>query len=398
MIKYSSFDLTGDSEVFAELLKLAASDKDKYTSDVYNMDTGEDKTGKELIERAHPETMRVLDSYIVDGGVCENQTEQQEISIQIANKMPDNKVSRKTMATTKLLDELIIIAEEMDVRGESDLAIFADNISNNLCKTAVFPFLAVGIAAGVAALSGAYFYMVHGASGTNFGPGKNLKSVFEAIDDFKSEKLTSSYDEGSTSAENILNHIQSLVVDIGKSRESYLNTTKKLTSELQQMYDIKPEQGESGLKSKTAKAIIESPAAKNKIKEINDCNEKYKEYIYKDILPALKEDYDYLKTYFKTTEDMSESESGERSTLQQIWDSTKNMFGYAVVSAEDEVLNAIEITINSLQNDIVLREKEKDLMVKLLTNRIMSDVEFDADAKNPTTPEATPETTPTTTP
>ncbi len=360
------------SEVMTEFLRIAADNSDVS----YGVDTGGDTTGEELIEKAHPETAEIIESYVEDAGVVENQTQQQEVGIEIANKMPDNHVSRKVMATKNLVDELAIIAEEMNVRGEEDFAKFADSIIKNIHKEGAVPLALIGgIGAGIVTILSAYFYAVHGTEPINYGTGKNLESVYYAIANYKSEKLSEFGSETDTDIARILTDTQNLIVNIYNSRKAYLEATKTYANELQDF-------GKKEIDSTVVKTIMDNPTAKATIDKINSINERYNEYISRRALPMLIRDYKYLDKYFQATKGYVGTEKSERSTLEQVWEKVTGVAGLAQKSSEEHVLDSLEMAIKSLRNDIILRKMEKDRLIQKLSRPIQMDIskEFDANA------------------
>jgi hypothetical protein len=119
-------------------------DKGRYSSETleelekkYNVDVTEDKTGRDLVDMAHPEKAEILNSYLKDADVVENANEQQDIMVDVALKGPTiNDIHhREVTAITELMDELVVIADEMDVRDQADLSSFADGILHGMVAT-----------------------------------------------------------------------------------------------------------------------------------------------------------------------------------------------------------------------------------------------------------------------
>jgi len=367
MAKYSnSFDFSGESEVMCEFLKIAEEEK------IYNVDTGEDKTGEELIEKAHPDKALILDSYIENGGVVENQVEQQAVSREIAMKMPDNKVSRRTMANEDLVNELIILAEEMQYREENDIAEFATDLSIKIKKEGVAPLAIVGIVGAVLIpILGAYYYTIHGTTPVDYGPGKNIKSVWYAIENYKTEKLGG---DNESSISKILFDVQNLSNNVYGSRKAYLDVMQNLTDRLQSSADVTIKKAPT---TDDVKKIAENPQAKDIVDKINSFNKRYNDYITTVAVPLLVRDYKYLKSYLEMSSNEVQSDTGERSTSEQLWEKMKEFGNKFQKSDEEHILDSMEVMIVSLNKDIKLRTMEKDRFINTLSRPIQSDISKD---------------------
>ena len=116
---------------------LETADKD-VLDEKYNVHPGPDKDGRDLVGRAHPDKVNILDSYLNGGGVVENEQEAQDIDIQVANKKPyfnDRHHREIAVASQELVDQLVLIADEMDIREEHNIAKFADNMIIGINKS-----------------------------------------------------------------------------------------------------------------------------------------------------------------------------------------------------------------------------------------------------------------------
>lgn len=83
-----------------------------------------------IMEKAHPETMKTLDA-MGDGGVVENEMEQQEKDLEIATKMPTGALIG---VHAELINSLIKIADSLDVAGKEKIAARIDETISSLSK------------------------------------------------------------------------------------------------------------------------------------------------------------------------------------------------------------------------------------------------------------------------
>jgi hypothetical protein len=118
------------------------------------------KSDKDIIDQAHPETAVVAPAYDKMNGVVENVKERQSITTQIALKDPNGLLmfSRYVKAQEELLNELISTAFLLDKNNEVELMKDADECSGYLTKNALLPAIPIAawyaIATGAAALGG----------------------------------------------------------------------------------------------------------------------------------------------------------------------------------------------------------------------------------------------------
>jgi len=116
---------------------LETADKDTL-DEKYNVHPGPDEDGRDLVDRAHPDKVNILDSYLNGGGVVENGQEAQDIDVQVARKKPYyNDVHHReiAVATTELVNQLVLVADEMDVRDQQDIVSFADSMIVGINKS-----------------------------------------------------------------------------------------------------------------------------------------------------------------------------------------------------------------------------------------------------------------------
>lgn len=160
MKKYSEqIAMCDNSEVFREFLKITKAydngleDYDdkvkpdnnyKSKSEVKDIEElygkgvpNEDETGNELIEKAHKDTVEMINSYLNGAGTVKNDAQNHKITVDVASKTPSmsNIHTKNVCAINDLTKELVIVAQEMDIRGESDLAAFADDMLERISET-----------------------------------------------------------------------------------------------------------------------------------------------------------------------------------------------------------------------------------------------------------------------
>jgi hypothetical protein len=371
MSKYS-FDIPQESEVMKEFLKIASEEK------LYDVETNEDSTAKELIEKSHPEkeSVEVTDTYGENTGLVENLTQQQEVGIDIANKMPDNKVSRKTMAELNLHEEITLIADEMRLRGEDDLELFAKKLEYSLKKKAALPAVAIAGIIAVPALISAYLYGVHGTDPVDYGVEKNLTSLWYAIEEYKQNRILGEGSEQGNNISTILDRLQNISVAINKKRNEYMSAMEQFSNMLNsapksrsKLDNINPEDVKNEIKDRRSALVVQY---------MEDWTNKYKSSI-KRILPELMRTHAYLEKYFERSEDFASDETGERSTWSQLWEKTKEFGGYFAKSDEQHILDALGTAINSLKVEEQNKQKETSILVKNLSKPIEEELKEDFD-------------------
>jgi ribulose 1,5-bisphosphate carboxylase large subunit-like protein len=126
------------SEVMREFLKIASEqglikealpEKNPYQEDLKTIEEKRLKPAeKSIIEEAHPEPVYVAESK-GDGGLVENQLEQQKKIIQMINKMPTGSIVGRYAHATAVLVKL---AGDFDDIGEFDLANLLTDVAGKL--------------------------------------------------------------------------------------------------------------------------------------------------------------------------------------------------------------------------------------------------------------------------
>jgi len=356
-----------ESEVMTEFLKIAKEQK------LYDVEPSEDKTGKELIEEAHPEkeTVEVTKTYHTDTGVVENENQQQKVDIEVAEKMPDNKVSRKTMAELNLQEELTLIADEMKVRGEKDLETFARKLNEKLEKEGALPLAAVVGLIAVPTLISGYLAAVHLTEPVDYGVGTNLDSLYWAVEEYKQSTVEGFAPESGSNIIVLLDDLQKDAATIREVRIRYMALIDSLSNMLQ---DIPRTRNElNNLDPDKVKKDMEDPRSAKIISSMKTYTDKYNRYI-KRAIPKLSNTYKYLEKYFKTSVGLVTDETGQRSTWTQLWEKTKEFGEYFAKTDEQHLLDALAVTINSLKGDVQAREQEVKQIVSTLTKPIEQNV------------------------
>lgn len=190
-----------NSEIFENYAKIALeqgliSEAEEETNPRYDsqdMSTiealyGVQPNGKDddILDKAHPEPVVVAPAYDRVNGLVENLKEQHDIIRGIVTKPNDGKLTqhRYIAANEDLLNQLTSVGFKMDNAGQEDLMKLADSCSEKLVKIAPFPFLAVGIVAGLAALYTAISQNVAFSQGVSQDSEKALVELSEAIEDY----------------------------------------------------------------------------------------------------------------------------------------------------------------------------------------------------------------------
>lgn len=237
---------SNNSEVLKELLKIKAEKENANILDLYGVKCGDDETGEELIDKAHPGKTNFMPSYIENGGddninTIKNQNEQQQRDFEAAMRMPNGSMSRKLATAQMLSEEIYLIAEEMDLRGEVEISKFADDLLNRLNKYALVPLapLAIGgiAVASLVPLIGAWWKMSNDT--INYGFNKNLIELNSLVEKYEEE--LESLGEKDQIITDILDNIKTTSSLIYQTRERYIDNTKSDIDNLRYFYQtLKP--------------------------------------------------------------------------------------------------------------------------------------------------------------
>ena len=365
MVKYYNSH-SRQNEVISNFIKIAA-EKEIIDKNLYDVDTGEDKTGKELIERAHPETAHILDSYRTDADIVENEVEQQEEDILAAERMPNGTVHRKTTEAENLINELVIIADEMDARGEEEVAKFADFLLVNLHKEAVIP-LAVPIIGGLAAAAVGGWWLSSYSNKSdpkNTGIDANIAGLQESVSNYINELTSEQTGEESSQIISVLNDVQSNLENVQRSREAYMNVFAQLANKLRNLTKIDPT---TKIDPEQIKKLSESKEAQYVIERMKIRNNEYKKFI-NEFLTTLQSNYNYIKKYFELTKNI-------RGVNVSTFDKIMQSLGLQkeLASEGNKIIESLGSLIVALKSDIQLRELETNESLRHITQKVQTDV------------------------
>jgi hypothetical protein len=154
------------SEIFEEYIKIITA-KDK-SEEVYGLkpETLKDMDYKKnIMEIAHPKKVVIAPSYDPLNGLVENNIERQNIFLNIVNKPVSGQVNLYKNAKSSLVDTLVCIGTQQDLKNNDKLADLADACLRQLSeqqtkKTAAIPLIALSVV-GIAALGGAIYWHYH---------------------------------------------------------------------------------------------------------------------------------------------------------------------------------------------------------------------------------------------
>lgn len=402
MAKYIS---SHDEGVFEELIKITAAKEEKekkdYLESLYDVDTGRDKTGKELLlERAHKESGKIIDSYREPGGIVENEQTQQDEDIKAAIRQPDAaSVSRKSTdgfsaskkAEAALINELMIIAEEMKVRRQEDLEKYSNDLidtikkKSSVKKEAIGPLAIAGIAAAVILpIVACWWYSAHSTSNAtiNTGIDYNITNLDEHVDNYIQSFIQLDTSEQSSDIVDDLTRLKTTIGKVKKTRDTFISNSKALADQLRGVtsIDTTPPTAKIVLNNLSKNiapeaAVTLKPSTQKIVDTINKYNKRYAIYVQSTIIPTLQEDLKYLKSYFTLTQNIEPAgkESGAwESTKQWISDLFSSNPNYK--KEGEKVIIFLQQLIASLQADIQLREIDSKRMIDSLTKTIEADI------------------------
>lgn len=117
---------------------------------------------RNIVEIAHPEPLVLFRSYDKLNALIENINERQDILLHIVNKTNDGQIPQRKYAKKNLLLSLVRVGNDMDNRGEVDLASFADTclMQASMKKTAQINMLG-GSVLLISAVLGAIYAKQH---------------------------------------------------------------------------------------------------------------------------------------------------------------------------------------------------------------------------------------------
>ncbi len=368
-----------NSEVFHEFIKIAYdsglssyeepdigkekdNEKAKLIEGLYSDEATEDqdKDGDELVEKAHKDKVEVLNSYLEDAGEYKNSVKTHKITENVATKGPEvNNIWHKNVTAIKnLMDELIVIAEEMEVRKQDDIVSFADNIleridyTGDMVKEAAVPskipwkgilqFLAVVGAVGGAA----YWGFSHADSGKVYSVNSACKIFIDGLKSYLSGK-------------NIDKTVMMTLESIGRTVEQFRQKYYTLNGEYQSLIStIRNSEDKAEAKENLQKA-------KEKNKQIDALVEKALE-----ILRNKAMELEGVKEEMKN----KESEATSRTSSDIVWENVTGYYDAVTVTDEDLLVKNFTTLIASIEADKTNRTNNISRVEKTLSEPTLEPV------------------------
>lgn len=367
-----------ESEVLEELLKLAAEKSEKapkQNKSEYDVikEVDEYVTLEEMSQKAHPSNFNILDSMIDNGGVVEDSFEMQEKAIDIINDAPTNIIVYKKADTLQSISkELVAIAEEMEVRDQPDLAIFADSIferivkKNEIKKEALGPLAMVGIGVAAAgALLGGY-YLIQNQK-INYGLEGNITALINKINEYLTEKLTPVYKEvGSSVVNNVMEILYGLIDKLNKLNkniERYNNISQKYIADIQSITRNSPQIiiDENKLEDKSSELANQISQAREVATKLNKITDLYTNYLKSNVLPDLTSTKIFLSKYLESIKSITLDKPQDSS----FWSKTKEFFDKKFsTDFEGQMLEMLDNIISSVNSEIKIKSLEKDRLIE----------------------------------
>ena len=114
-----------------------------------------EKSGRDIIEEAHPDTVVLMRSHDKLNGIFENIQERSDIMNGLIREFPSGNQFGQiySKAKNELLNEVIKTAFILDRENEQELMVLADNCGEKITKFALVWFAWAGIAAASALLT-----------------------------------------------------------------------------------------------------------------------------------------------------------------------------------------------------------------------------------------------------
>lgn len=207
----------------------------KKDSSLYEMLYGvSEKSGRDLIEEAHPETVVVMRSHDKLNGIFENIQERSDIMNGLVTQFPTGNLFGQIYAKAhkELLNEVIKTAFLLDRENEEELMVLADDCGDKIQKIGAWPIIAwVGIAAGGALLT---YLGVTGKYPMAQGMRADTEKAIEEIKD-----VISNYPKAGVTLSPLVTRLRSLQLNL----EIYGNYESQLAQTLMEVHgSVKPEE------------------------------------------------------------------------------------------------------------------------------------------------------------
>lgn len=184
--------------------------------------------GKTIIEVAHPETAIINRTYDAMNAVVENLHQRQDIMAHIALKMPSGHLTQHRYVAAKgdLVKSITRAAFTLDHKDEDELMSLADSCAERLVKgadikkkyslekEAIAPLVVGGVAAGAALLGAAYYFMYGATSAQNVYANSNM--VLEELEDLAQKPYTDAIRKD-------VSNIKQMAENVYKAKSSLMN-------------------------------------------------------------------------------------------------------------------------------------------------------------------------------
>jgi len=197
------------------------------------------ETGKELIEKAHPKSVTMADA-MGNGGLVENEVQQQEKDIEIALKMPNGALIG---IHASVVSELVKLANHLEDMGKHKEAIRVDETIRRIAsrpfdKRAGFWFVPA-LVAGVAGTTGSAAWLGLGKyfTSTRESLGIDTKDLLEVFQKAVSKGATSA-DEAVVLLTPIASAFEGLDLKDKTQFEKYIQQVQNLTSSMPKLKSI----------------------------------------------------------------------------------------------------------------------------------------------------------------
>jgi len=364
-IAYDSGIISMDKDE-TELTPLEPYDKDTIT-EKYNVHPGPDKDGRDLIDQAHPDTAKIIDSYLEGGGIVENEQQAQDIDISVADKKPYyNDIHHKNIsaATKDLMYQLVLVADEMDIREQNDIAKFADTMIAGINKSAGVVKKKLNKKAGSSSIFKNLGFLKWLAAAAGIGiattiAGREIESgeaasVESAVDKFiKNLIVIKQGKEKNGTLELNANELGTLISKLEKAKSKYLLARDAFID-----------------KSKEFADLVDVENKKDQIEgALSDVKEMY-EFLVKS-LHEIKNTYTrgiFTKESIKNTLEAMSKVQPEENEDYNTWD---NLFNNArrtlelLSSEKKDTENALSLLDRSIDEELKIKKNNLDYFVKL---------------------------------
>lgn len=140
---------------------------------------------RNIIEKAHPDSVVISPSYDKLNGLVENNNERQDIILNILKKNPNGHLTAKKYAEQDLVLALVSLGNHLDNTNNDELRILADECllqTSSIKKQALAPAAIVGLVGGIAVTVGLIYLHQH-MNYANEGFIANTNKIIQEVDD-----------------------------------------------------------------------------------------------------------------------------------------------------------------------------------------------------------------------